>query len=66
MGIILQSKNGGQICVLKELLKKDAKTKNLIKRLEAGDIAMINHKDLDEIAAMGLAEKKVKCVINAE
>ena len=48
----------------KGIVKKDAKTKNLIKRLESGDIAMINHKDLDEVAAMGLAEKKVKCVIN--
>lgn len=44
--------------------RKDNKTKNLIKRLKPGEIAIINHKDLDEVAAMSLVEKKVKCVIN--
>lgn len=48
----------------KGTVKKDAKTKNLIKRLKSGDIAMINHKDLDEVAAISLVEKKVKCIIN--
>lgn len=48
----------------KGIVKKDTKTKNLTKRLKPGDIAIINHKDLDEVAAMSLAEKKVKCIIN--
>jgi len=48
----------------KGIVKKDRKTKNLIKRLKPGEIAIINHKDLDEVAALSLAEKKVKCVIN--
>lgn len=49
---------------IKGTIKKDRKTKNLIKRLKPGDIAIIDHKDIDEIAAISLAEAKVKCVLN--
>jgi len=42
----------------------DKKTKNLIKRLKPGQIAVIDHEDIDEIAARGLIEKKVKAVVN--
>ena len=45
--------------------KIDHKTKNLINRLEPGDIAVINHEDIDEVAALGLTTSKVKAVINA-
>jgi len=45
--------------------KKDKKTKNLINRLAPNDIAVIHHKDLDEIAAIQLRDKKVKAVVNA-
>lgn len=51
---------------IKGRLKKDRKTKNLTKRLKPGDIALIAHKDLDEIAALSLVEKKIKCVINID
>ena len=51
---------------IKGRLKKDKKTKNLTNRLKTGDIALIAHKDLDEIAALSLVEKKIKCVINIE
>lgn len=46
--------------------KIDYRTKNLAKRLEPGDIAIIHHKDLDEIGAKSLVSKRVKAVINAE
>ena len=46
--------------------KKDQKTKNLINRLDANDIAVILHRDLDEVAAIHLAERKIKAVINGE
>jgi len=49
---------------LKGVVRKDVKTKNLIKRLKPGEIALINHKDIDELAALSLVEKKVKCIIN--
>ncbi|WP_353095873.1 putative cytokinetic ring protein SteA [Tissierella praeacuta] len=51
---------------IKGIIKKDKKTKNLVNRLEHKDIAIISHKDLDEIAAISLAEKKISCVINTE
>lgn len=49
---------------IKGTVKKDKKTKNLIKRLKPGDIAIIDHKDIDEIASISLIESKVKCVLN--
>ncbi|EOD00467.1 putative cytokinetic ring protein SteA [Caldisalinibacter kiritimatiensis] len=48
------------------IVKKDKKTKNLIHRLNNGDIALVQHKDIDEIAALSLIEANVKCVINTE
>jgi uncharacterized membrane-anchored protein len=48
------------------IVKKDIKTKNLIRKIKPGDIALIYHKDLDEIAAISLKEAKVKCVINSQ
>ena len=46
--------------------RKDKVTKNLTNRLKARDIAIISHRDLDEIAAISLMEKKISCVINTE
>ena len=43
----------------------DRRTKELTKRLEAGDIAVINHEDLDRVAAQCLMEAQVAAVINA-
>ena len=48
---------------IKGRLKKDRKTKNLTKRLKPGDIALIAHKDLDEIAALSLVEKKMADIL---
>jgi uncharacterized membrane-anchored protein len=46
--------------------KIDRRTKDLIKRLEPGDVAVINHRDLDRIAADGLVAAGVAAVVNAE
>jgi uncharacterized membrane-anchored protein len=43
----------------------DRRTKDLIKRLQPGDIAVIDHEDLDRIAAEGLVEARVGAVVNA-
>lgn len=43
----------------------DRRTKRLIGRLQPGEIAVIDHDDLDRIAAEGLVERKVKAVLNA-
>ena len=49
---------------VKAIIKKSERTKDLIAELNSGEIALIAHKDIDEIAAIGLIEKKVKGVIN--
>lgn len=43
----------------------DRRTKNLSPRLEAGDIAVIHHRDVDRVAAEGLVAKRVAAVVNA-
>ena len=45
--------------------KVDARTKDMIRRLQPGDIAVIDHTDLDRVAADGLIESGVVAVINA-
>jgi uncharacterized membrane-anchored protein len=42
------------------------RTKDLIKRLEAGEIAVIDHADLDRVAADGLVAAGVAAVVNAK
>lgn len=51
---------------IKGTAKKDKVTKNLTNRLESKDIAIISHKDLDEIAAISLMERRISCIINTE
>ena len=46
-------------------LLKDRRTKNLMRRLRAGDIAFIAHADLDTVAARALIEANVSAVVNA-
>jgi uncharacterized membrane-anchored protein len=41
------------------------RTKDLVKRLRPGDIAVIDHRDLDRMAAEDLVESRVKAVVNA-
>src|SRR5437763_15584121 len=43
----------------------DRRTKDLIKRLKPGDIAIIDHADIDRVAAEGLIRAKVSAVVNA-
>ena len=44
----------------------DKKTKNLVQRIEPGQIGVVCHRDLDELGALSLIDAKVKAVINAE
>ena len=46
-------------------MRLDRRTKDLIRRLRPGDIALIAHRDLDELAARGLERARVRAVINA-
>ena len=47
------------------VVRVDARTKKLTKRLQAGEIAVINHTDLDRVAAEALAEARPAAVLNA-
>jgi len=46
-------------------LRADRRTKALLKRLRPGDIAVIDHSDLDAMAARGLLEARPAAVVNA-
>ena len=45
-------------------VRQDRRTKRLCKRLQAGDIALIAHDDLDAVAAQALVECRVRAVLN--
>ena len=45
--------------------RTDTRTKDLVKRLRVGEVAVIDHKDLDRVAAETLAESGIVAVINA-
>lgn len=49
----------------KGLVKVDKRTKNLVKRINPYEIAVIDHEDIDEVSARGLIGARVKMVINA-
>jgi uncharacterized membrane-anchored protein len=51
--------------VIEGVARLDKRTKNLISRLEPGEVAVIDHDDLDRVAAEGLVELKVRAVLNA-
>src|SRR4051794_32445120 len=43
----------------------DRRTKNLVKRLQPGEIAVIDHEDIDRVAAEQLIERRAGAVVNA-
>ena len=46
-------------------VRLDRRTKNLVHRLKPGDIAVIDHVDLDRVAAESLVSKRPAAVVNA-
>lgn len=46
-------------------IRVDPRTKNLVKRLAPGDIAVINHADLDQVSAHALVACRPVAVVNA-
>jgi uncharacterized membrane-anchored protein len=49
----------------KAMARIDIRTKNLAKRIKPGEIAVIDHQDIDEVAADSLIKAKIKLVVNA-
>jgi len=46
------------------VIRLDRRTKNLTKRLRPGDIALIDHLDIDRVSAEGLVASRVAAVVN--
>jgi uncharacterized membrane-anchored protein len=46
-------------------VRLDKRTKNLVKRLKPGDVAVIDHLDIDRVAAETLVERAPVVVVNA-
>ena len=47
------------------LARLDKRTKNLVKRLKPGEIAIIDHTDIDRVSAESLIESRPAFIINA-
>ena len=50
--------------VIRGTARGDRRTKNLIPRLKPGEIAVIDHRDLDGLSASGLVERQPAAVVN--
>jgi uncharacterized membrane-anchored protein len=48
-----------------QVLRMDKRTKNLTKRLRPGDIALIDHQDIDRVAGEALVAARPSAVVNA-
>jgi uncharacterized membrane-anchored protein len=51
--------------VIRATARVDRRTKNLLTRLQPGEIAVINHEDIDRVAAEGLIQRQAAAVLNA-
>jgi len=47
------------------IARVDRRTKDLVKRIAPGEIAIIDHEDIDRVAGDGLVEAQVAAVVNA-
>lgn len=50
---------------MRGVARVDRKTKRMLPRLRPGEIAVIDHEDIDEVAARGLIEARCSVVVNA-
>ncbi|MDR3708256.1 MAG: putative cytokinetic ring protein SteA [Capsulimonadaceae bacterium] len=55
---------GAQLTPISGVARKGRRTKELIKRLRPGDIAVIDHSDIDPIAASNIVDARVAAVID--
>ena len=62
---MMLGRKGAEVTVTTGPAKVGRRTKDLIKRLQPGDIAVIDHEDLDRVAAEGLIEARVGAIVNA-
>jgi uncharacterized membrane-anchored protein len=48
-----------------QMARVDRRTKRLLRRVQPGEIAVLDHEDLDRVSAEGLVERGVGAVVNA-
>ena len=65
MGLLQRRRRATSPTEIVAVARVGRRTKDLVKRLEAGEIAVIDHEDLDRVAADGLVEARVAAVVNA-
>jgi uncharacterized membrane-anchored protein len=61
----MPARKGEEVVATTGSARVDRRTKNLISRLQPGEVAVIDHEDLDRVAAEGLVEARAGAVINA-
>ncbi len=61
----MTASKGSQVWITSGPARVDRRTKDLIRRLQPGDVAVIDHEDLDRVAAEALLERRVGAVVNA-
>ncbi|MCA1832040.1 MAG: putative cytokinetic ring protein SteA [Actinomycetota bacterium] len=64
MALRIRRRRGGNGS-LHGIARVDRKTKDLLLRLRPGEVAVIDHKDLDLVSAEGLVERGARAVVNA-
>jgi uncharacterized membrane-anchored protein len=62
----LRRARGAEPGVITGTARLDRRTKRLVGRLRAGDVAVIDHVDLDRVAADSLVAVGVAAVLNAK
>lgn len=62
---VRKKKNAHKLQEVHGIARVDTRTKRLVRRLEYGDVAVIDHEDIDRIAAEALIDCKVAAVLNA-
>ncbi|MFT3942764.1 MAG: putative cytokinetic ring protein SteA [Ancrocorticia sp.] len=63
--LFVRKKDSSEPGRLVGIARVDSRTKNLTKRLESGNVAVINHGDIDRVSAEALVECKPVAVLNA-
>lgn len=64
MGLLQRRRKTTDSAEIVGVARVGRRTKDLVKRLEPGEIAIIDHEDLDRVAADGLVESGVAAVVN--
>jgi uncharacterized membrane-anchored protein len=63
---LLKRRKTEEVAVVSGPARLGRRTKDLVKRLQPGDIAVIDHRDLDRVAAESLIATGVAAVVNAD